>query len=272
MYIVADIGGTKTRIAGSRDLEHFGEPMIFDTPKTYEMGVAAITDVARTLSGEEPIEAVAMGMSGVILRKERSMFDSNLPEWDGRPVADDLEAALSTHVHLENDAAVVGLGEAMYGAGVDVSILMYMTVSTGVNAVRILDQRIDRSHFGSETGEQYLLIDEAPRRLGELISGKAIAKKYGMSPRELGKTHSVWEELARISAFGIYNAIVHWSPERVVLGGSMFNEIGIPIERIREHVHSMNTKYPQIPEIVHSKLGDVGGLWGALAYLKQLKS
>jgi glucokinase len=272
MYIVADIGGTRTRIAASRDLETLGEPVLFDTSQEYEKGIEAIVHAVRTLSAGETIETMAMSLPGVIVREKRSLFGSNLPEWDGRSIADDLEAALATRVHVENDAGLVGLGEAVYGAGAGVSIVMYMTVSTGVNAARIIDQRIDRSVFGSETGEQYVLIDAKPMQLGQLISGKAIAKKYGMKPRELGKDSPVWEELARLTAFGLYNSIVHWSPERVVLGGSMFNEIGISVERIAEHVRSINTKYPQLPEIVHSKLGEVGGLWGGLAYLKQLKS
>ena len=36
MNIVADIGGTRTRVAGSRDLDAFGAPAIFDTPQAYE--------------------------------------------------------------------------------------------------------------------------------------------------------------------------------------------------------------------------------------------
>ena len=40
-----------------------------------------------------------------------------------------------------------------------------------------------------------------------------------------------WEELAETFAIGLHNTILHWSPDRVVLGGSMFNEIGISVER-----------------------------------------
>jgi predicted NBD/HSP70 family sugar kinase len=41
----------------------------------------------------------------------------NLPRWNGAALADDLEAALGTQVILENDTALVGLGEATVGAG-----------------------------------------------------------------------------------------------------------------------------------------------------------
>lgn len=270
MYIVVDIGGTKTRVAGSSDLETFSEPLIFPTPQKYEDGIAAIIEAAQGLSGAEKIKAVAMGMSGVILRDKRSMFSSNLPAWDSHPIADDIEQALAASVHLENDTALVGLGEAVFGAGIGCSPVMYMTVSTGVNAVRIVNDVVDQGVYGSETGEQYVFADGKPQQLGDIISGTAIAEKYGMHPQELGKDSPVWEELAHLTAFGVYNSIVHWSPERVVLGGSMFNEIGISVDRVAAHVHEINSKYPTLPEIVHAKLGDVGGLWGGIARLRQV--
>jgi hypothetical protein len=51
----------------------------------------------------------------------------------------------------------------------------------------------------------------------------------------------------------------------------MFNEVGISVERVRVHVGEIMRKFPAVPEIVHSKLGDVGGLWGGVARLKQLR-
>ena len=271
MYIVADIGGTKMRIAGSGDLEKFTEPIILDTPVHYDDGISEIVRTVRQIAKEAPVEAVVLGLSGVIVRKKRNVFDSNTPDWDNRPIAEDIESAFSTNVHMENDTALVGLGEAVYGAGKDAAIVVYMTVSTGVNAARIVDGYIDRAVFNSETGDQYLFVDGKPAQLGELISGAAISRKYGMAPKELGKVNPIWEELAQLTAYGLYNSIVHWSPDRVVLGGSMFNEIGISIESIREHLAAINKKYPELPEVVHSTLTDIGGLYGGMARLKQLR-
>jgi predicted NBD/HSP70 family sugar kinase len=88
--------------------------------------------------------------------------------------------------------------------------------------------------------------------------------------KELGKDHPLWEESARILAYGLHNTILHWSPERVALGGSMMNEIGIPLARVRFHLEAIRNKFPRIPDMVHGELKDQGGLWGALARLQQL--
>jgi hypothetical protein len=105
----------------------------------------------------------------------------------------------------------------------------------------------------------------------DIFSGTAIAERFGVkSPKELGKDHPVWEELARACAFALYNTLLHWSPDRIVLGGSMFNDIGISIERVSAHLRDINRAFPTMPDIAHSSLGSVGGLWGGLAALQNL--
>ncbi len=270
MYIVADIGGTKMRIAGSRDLSQFDEPIIIDTPREYEQGIIAIAETMKKVAADDKIESVVAGIRGSVSQEKGTMWDARaLSLWAGKPIVGDLSRLISTDsIRLENDTALVGLGEAVYGAGQGVSIVVYMTVSTGVNGVRIVDGRIDPSAQGFEIGGQYLSMDPM-MTTGDYISGRAISERFGVHPKELGKDHPIWEDLARTTAFGLHNTILHWSPERVVLGGSMFNEIGIPVDRVAFHVKAIMKKFPEVPEIVHSSLGDVGGLWGGLALLKQ---
>ncbi|MDR3571831.1 MAG: ROK family protein [Candidatus Pacebacteria bacterium] len=272
MYIVADIGGTKTRIAKSGDLEKLGDPLIMETPKNYADGIADIIRACRQMAGNEKIDAMAIDITGVVSDDGKTPLTSpHLPDWRGKPFARELEAALSTTVHLLNDTAQVGLGEAFYGAGKGAHILVYATVSTGVNGVRIVDGVIDPAAYGFEIGGQYLFIGGNPRTLEELVSGKAVQEKYEINPKHIEKDSPVWEELAQTFAYGLHNTILHWSPDRVVLGGSMFNEIGIPVERVKFHLAEIMRKFPSLPEIVHSELGDIGGLWGGIARLKQLR-
>lgn len=269
MYILADIGGTKTRIAKSDDLATFSTPTIIDTPMEYEEGIRALTGAAKEAVSGGDIEGVALGMTGVLVEGKTSTFASNSPGWDGKPIAKDVSSALGASVMMENDTALVGLGEAHFGAGKGAEIFSYITISTGVNGVRIVDGRIDRSAQGFEIGEQYLSMAGGADTLGEMISGTAIEQRFGVHPKELGKEHEVWEELARIAAYGIHNTILHWSPERIAIGGSMVNDIGIPVDRIGHHLEAIMHKFPTLPEIVHAELGDLGGLWGGLALLRQ---
>ena len=270
MYILVDIGGTKIRMAGSTGSESFTEPMIFDTPQNYAEGIAAIHAHARGIAGKTSIDRMAVGVPSMLSRDKRTLIGvaTNILEWSGKSLADDLEKTISTHVLLENDTALVGLGEARFGAGKDAEIVVYITVSTGVNGVRVVNGMIDPSAFGFAIGHQYITMDQHPQLWERMISGRAIFERFGVPPRDLGKDHEVWEELARVTAFGVHNAIVHWSPDRVVLGGSMFNDIGISVERIKVHLKEITQAMPEMTSVTHGLLGDVGGLWGGLALLK----
>ena len=270
MFIVADIGGTKTRIARSSDLEKFDEPLIIDTVASYEQGLAKIIETSHLLAAGAKIEGMSIGITGTIDEDGKTPLTTpHLPDWRRRSLGRELEAALATSVHLLNDTAQVGLGEAVFGAGKGANILVYVTVSTGVNGVRIVKQKIDPSAYGFEIGGQYLVTDGNKKTLEGLVSGRSIEERYGIHPRSIEKDSPVWDELAEYLAIGLHNTILHWSPDRVVLGGSMFNDIGISVDRVKANVADIMIKFPQIPEIVHSALGDFGGLWGGMANLRQ---
>jgi glucokinase len=268
MYIIIDIGGTKTRIAGTNDLENIGDPIILDTLQDYGKGLQSIKDGITKISNGAAIQSIMMDITGVISDDGKTPITApHLSDWRNRPLAHELESVFNAKASLVNDTAMVGLGEAVYGAGKGAKNVAYITVSTGVGGVRIVDGNLSLDDR-YEPGGQYLMINDPARTMEDLISGRSIQEKYGVHPKEIEKDSPVWEELAQHCAYGVHNTILHWSPDRVVLGGSMFNEIGIKVERVHAHVKKIMKKFPEVPEIVHSSLGDLGGLWGGLAILK----
>ncbi len=109
-----------------------------------------------------------------------------------------------------------------------------------------------------------------PGHLEEYISGAALERRLGKKPEDI-LNPVVWEELARHLAYGLNNTILHWSPDIVVLGGSMIvREVGIKIPRVRAHLAKILTIIPptEHPPIISATLGDFGGLHGALALIR----
>lgn len=273
MYVVVDIGGTKTRIAATCDLAGLEEPVIIDTPQDYRAATEALVSVASSAAGAAPITAIAIGTPGVLSHAKRILVHApNLPRWDGAAIADDVGKELRCNVVLENDAALVGLGEAIIGAGKGAAIVAYITISTGVNGVRVVDGDIDRAAYGFEIGEQYLSVDATAPTFEQLVSGRSISERFCVHPRDLGKAHPIWGELASIVAIALHNTVAYWSPDRIVLGGSMMNEIGIPLREIVKRLKTLPRKNPHLPEIVQATLGDLGGLWGGMARLRKVRA
>jgi predicted NBD/HSP70 family sugar kinase len=278
MYILFDIGGTKMRLAASLDRESFGEPKIVETPNTFDQGIATFVEIAKEFARSEKIQGIAGGIPGP-LNKEKTMVINapNLPAWNNKPLVKQLQKMLGAPVALENDAALVGLGEITYGSAKNHNIAVYMTISTGVGGARFVNGKVDSNALGFEPGHQIVNFDADAQicpgcnKQGHLegyISGTALEHRYGKKPYEI-EDEKVWDEAAQILAIGLNNTIVHWSPDIVVLGGSMITkQPGISIEKVRYYLKDVMRIFPNPPKIEQAKLQDIGGLYGALALLK----
>ncbi|OHA84068.1 MAG: hypothetical protein A2937_02640 [Candidatus Yonathbacteria bacterium RIFCSPLOWO2_01_FULL_47_33b] len=275
MYILFDIGGTKMRVVAANRDKFIGEPVVVSTPKDFEEGLATLKRIIDNLEHEAPVTAIVGGIAGP-LDKENTMLvrSPNLGGWVGHDIKNALREVYKAPIVLENDAALVGLGEAHFGAGRGNNIVAYITVSTGVGGARIIDGTIDETAVGFEPGHQIIDPDNTlcpecdGNDLEAYVSGTAIEKRYGMKPFEIHDP-AVWDKLALYLAYGLNNTIVHWSPDVIVLGGSMMKDIGIPVPLVKKHLEDIMKIFPTLPAIEKAELGDFGGLYGALAYARR---
>jgi len=287
MYILFDIGGTKTRIAVSNDLDSFEEPIIIQTPQNFEDGMVSITKaVSESCNGRVPV----MAAGGVAASPNRSKTElvgggPNIKDWIGKPLKMRLEEALGCPVSIENDTSMGGLAQVQYGPAQDAQIAVYLTVSTGVGGCRFVDGEIDKSAFGFEPGWQIIDLPSArqimqgedwlsgycrPGYLMSEIGGACVEKKEGKKPYEI-TDEDFWEKKAEILAHGVHNIYTMWSPDVIVIGGSMMKDVGIPIERVRHYLaRTLKHVFPGVvPRIEMAQFGDEMGLHGAMAYLRQ---
>lgn len=275
MYLLFDIGGTHTRLSVSRDGKKLENITIFDTPPSFEEGIKRIGQKVSLLSKGKRIKAVAGGIAGPLNNdKSKLVNGSHLQDWIQKPLKDELQKRLGAAVYLENDAALVGLGEAVYGAGKGVGIVIYITISTGVGGARIVDRKIDRNSYGFEPGHQIIEINGplcpacgVPGHLESYVSGTALKNKYGKNPEDI-TDKKVWDEVACYLAFGIHNSILHWSPEIVVLGGGVMKSISL--EKVTADLAHILTIFRKVPIVKRAELGDIGGLYGALSIIQNI--
>ena len=270
MYLIFDIGGTKMRLAISKDGNTFDVPKIVPTPTSFNEAVSVFKTIAEELSGGQAIVAAGGGITGIKNKEKTIMVKSpHLPDWENKPLKEELEKAVGCPVYIENDSAIVGLGEAVVGAGKGSLIVAYITVSTGIGGARVVNGKIDANSMGFEPGHQIVDVYNGILTLEKLVSGSSLEKKFGRKPKEI-KDDVLWKDLARILAIGIHNTILHWSPDVVVLGGSMMTgDPSIPIDETEKELSQIMKVFPNLPTIKKAELQDVGGLHGALVYLKQ---
>lgn len=265
MRLVFDIGATTTRLGLSRDGWSLWREISLPTD-TSANGPQAFVQAARRLVGRQAVTVAAGGVAGLIDRPKGLLVRSpNLPDW-GRVDMEALLGAVTPRLYLENDTALVGLGEAWAGSGTTKGIMAYVTVSTGVNGARIVGGGIDPTTEGFEIGQQIIEADGREETLENLIGGRQLQERFGRLPSTIDSPE-LWRREIHYLAVGLHNATTHWSPEIIVLGGGMMRDISL--DYLQREMKALPQAYRRLPELRPAALGGVGGLYGGLALIRQ---
>ena len=277
-YVVFDIGGSKTQVAVSDDLIFFSKVESFKTPAKFEEGIEKIIAAVNNLT-DKKVTGISGGVRGRLMEDKSGIEnDAVLTKWKDKSIVGALHKKFAAPVYLENDSAIYGLGEAVYGAGKGMDIVAYHTVGNSVGGAKIECGHIDSASVGFEPGHQILDVDRTV--LGEgvtptlenLVSGSAVKQRFGVESCEMPQSDVLWEDLAGYLAQGLRNTILYWSPDVIVLGGSMITgDPRIGIDSIRKYTVEALDGFVECPHVTISALGDEAGLYGAMAILKQQK-
>jgi predicted NBD/HSP70 family sugar kinase len=281
MYLLFDIGATSMRLSFSGDGIDVGTPKLVSTPQKFEDAMHLFAKVAQEISYNRKIEKCVGGIRGVLdSDKNKLVADVKLKDWINKPLKERLEKTCNAQVYLENDTAIVGLGEATVGVGKGYEIVVYITVSSGVGGVRIVNGNIDEGKIGFEPGHQVIDADgsiypEAYKHgwvvgeLESLVSGTAMMKRFGKKPYEITDTR-IWDDVSRLVAVGLANTILHWSPDIIIVGGGMTKSPGIEVDKVEIYLKDYLKIFPTYPKIRKAVLGDFGGIHGALVYIQAM--
>lgn len=265
-----DIGGTKTRVTVSRNGRTFRKPIAYATPRHYAEGLRQLVDAIRVANDGWKVSRLVGCIAAPLDPKHtRTVHASNLPDWLGSPLRDDVRRHFQAPVHLENDAALAGLGEAHHGAGKGKDIVAYVTLGTGFGGVRIVDGMIDSSAFGFEPG--YMTVGDPAARgmtIEQLISGSGLSRRFHTDTQYLTKP-AIWREAEQLLALALVNVAVLWSPNVIVIGGTIGRSTRIRLSVVRKIFRQQLHVFHAPPTIVRSQLGDAAGLYGGLALLRK---
>jgi glucokinase len=283
MQLLFDIGGSKMRVSTSKDGKTIHEFRVVPTPQNFDAGIAKFSQLVGEARDGMKIHKCAGGLAGTLSRNKDILLKApSLEDWVDKPIKQRFSEVVGAEIYLENDSALVGLGESVFGSGKGYSIVVYITISTGIGGVRIVDQKIDVNVFGFEPGHQIIDADgsinpyfqqtETGNTKGEfesLASGSAITKRWGLLPVDI-TDEGIWGHIHWLIAQGLCNSILHWSPEIVVLGGGVAESEKISLDKIQMYLKEVLRSFPEHPRLIKAQLGDLGGLYGSMAFLNNL--
>ncbi|MPZ52058.1 MAG: ROK family protein [Acidimicrobiia bacterium] len=201
-------------------------------------------------------------------------------EWVGVNLVGPIADVYAVPLALDTDVNGAALAEGAYGAGKDVSNLVYLTFGTGVGGGLVVGGGTIRGAGHPEMG--HIRVPRHPDDdfpgvcpyhgdcLEGMASGPAIETRWGKPANELdSKLEPVLELEAHYIAHALANIVYVVAPERFVLGGGVSNLPGFH-RAISERLAELLSGYPGIPHhaaesfVVAPGLGEDAGLTGAL--------
>lgn len=208
MIICFDIGGTAIKGAAAYSPEDIRPFPRQPTPSAdFDAFVATMADVIAK-AGERP-SCVTLSITGIIDPDTGLAVVANIPCIHGRPLKQDLEAALGLPVLIANDADCFVLAEAALGAGRGHRVVFGVILGTGVGGGLVINGTLINSDggFAGEWGHAPVAATEAgtpPTRLPRFQCGcgqhgciDATCSARGMEKihRHLHDVHASSEEI-----------------------------------------------------------------------------
>lgn len=267
MYLAVDIGGTKTLIASFSDAGKLTKTIRFETPQQYPDFIELFEKTFQENNFKGTYLLGVAGAPGKIARKEGvGEIFGNLP-WENVPIGPDFTRITGTKFLIENDANLAGLSEAILVSKKFRKVL-YVTVSTGIGGILIVDKRIDPELADTEFGHMMFEHQGKLQRWQEFASGKAIYAKFGMPARDITDP-SAWYVISRNIAIGLINVIATLNPDAVIIGGG----VGTHFEKFKVNLETelqiLGSNMVAIPPVMAAQRAEEAVLYGCYELARQ---
>jgi fructokinase len=288
LYGGIEAGGTKFVCMVASSPEAILEEVRFPTTTPAETLQRAV-DFFRPYAQRGELAAVGIGSFGPVDLDPNSpthgfITTTPKPGWAQVDLSGWVGRELGVPTPLDTDVNAAALGEHFWvKENQNLDPILYMTVGTGIGVGGLVNHEPLHGLIHPEAGHFFLphdlKLDPFPGVcpfhgdcLEGLASGPAIARRWGQSAETLSDSHPAWNLEADYLALALGNLIYAISPQRIVLGGGVFQHPGL-LDLVRLKVRQRLNGYVQSDlllnrtdeYIVAPALGSRAGVLGAIA-------
>jgi glucokinase len=292
-----DIGGTKIAVGIIDDNGKVLSRLecATDADRGYSNALANIQRMLRSTAqtASAQISGIGIGSTGPVFPLTGEIGNVNFfPKWEGENPVKDLAQVFQVKVAIENDADASALGEAGWGAGKNKKRLIYVTIGTGIGTGFIIDGQLYRGvdHSHPEIGH-HIIDPSGPLCMcgfhgcwESLAAGPAMAEwmqkeappHYSrggdLTAKRVCELAVAGDQYALRAAdreayylgLGIANLVTMFTPDAIVLGGSVMKSANLFLDGIRKIVRQSCAFVPfGSTEITLASLGEDANLIGA---------
>ncbi|MDG1481428.1 MAG: ROK family protein [Myxococcota bacterium] len=229
-----------------------------------------------------PITAVGIGCFGPLSLSTTSADYGKITTtpkagWSGVDVRGFLAQRLKVPVAIQTDVTAAAIGEHWLGAGQGAESLAYLTIGTGIGGGFLVKGQPVTGRLHPEMG--HLPARRQPDDafpglcpfhgdcLEGMVSGPALAARWGVPGEQLPAGHPAWDLSARLLADGLTTMLAVIAPDRLILGGGVGQNPALwgPL-----HTHlavAVSSYWPRLcitDWLLRPDLGEQSALLGAL--------
>ena len=261
MYLLIDIGGTKTLISIANNAGDLLHSVKFPTLADQNLYAKTLLQQIRTNFALSNIKAIGVAVPGTVKNNKIQML-GNLP-WKNFDIAKLLKDELDAPAYIENDANLAALAEAKRLPGRTV----YLTFSTGIGGGVVEDNNLLPKYRNFEPGHVVYTYEEERAEWEDLAAAKAIAAKYNKYVQDI-TDKEVWnEEIPTKISLGLIPIIKELKPDRIIFGGPL----GFELDRYRRPLRKiLKSAIPDktLPRLFVAKYDSFSVIQGCLLYAK----
>ncbi|HCI78715.1 MAG TPA: hypothetical protein DHW02_03400 [Ktedonobacter sp.] len=273
LYVGIDIGGTSTRIGLFPTLDAPDCTIIarFPTNPSYDEQQRQIRE---SLLSVEQVKGIGISIGGRIAKDGRSVVVApNMPDYIGKPFAQDIEAHFACPVRLGHDTVCGLLAEKRFGCLQSVERCAYLTVSTGTGAAIHLEKAGTASiglTSSIEIGHQILDGNTRQCLCGQVgcletyTGGRQLELRYGHPISEITDS-AFWDTFCDKLALGLLNLAQLTRIEVVAVSGAIALNNALVITGVQTKVNEMLCG--STLELRRAQLGEMAPLVGAAMLL-----
>lgn len=290
-YIGVDLGGTNVRVA-SVDEEGTIKQMVKEPTeigKGTEHVITKIISMIERIEGHENCVGIGMGVPGPVDTVNGKMvLATNLPGFEGYPIAKRIEEHFHIPTFLDNDVNVAGMGEAVLGAGKGKDNVYYVTISTGIGGAMVVNQRVIAGKNGHAGEIANIIIDRNREKINYLntgcveneASGTAITRKgkaifgeevinhagdvFDLARKGNAKALELCDEVAYDLAV-MFSIIAHVvDPDVFVVGGGVMKGKDVFFDKMESYFRNMIHKGMQTVVFEEAQLDEPGIIGAAM--------
>ena len=257
MYLVIDIGGTKTLIALFSKRGRVRRRYKFKTPQDK---IQFLNELSRNLQDflKYDIRALAVAVPGHV-RIEQKNCSTNLGnrDWGWFNLSDTLNKLFSCPIYYENDANLASVYESKGIPGKTV----FLTFSTGIGGGVARDGKLlVNDTDGFEPGHKKYSYNGETKEWEDIAAASALEKAFGIKYATDLRGKEIMQDVATRIYLGLPDIIKEYRPNTIILGG--------PLGKI----FRLYAKYlPKIPKVKfrRPKRPTESVIYGGYLYAKQ---